>query len=92
MACAEIDETKIARLMAIMEANIDLEVASERIVGIYIPGVTPKPKKVDRKLERELWADLSIEEQVKVSFLRKAKARACWERGDNERKRLWGYW
>jgi hypothetical protein len=92
MAREQIDEGKIARLMAVMEANIDAEVASERIVGIYIPGVTPKPKRPDRKLEKALKAELSIPEIVEFDRRRRAKARACWERGDVERKYLWGGW
>jgi hypothetical protein len=92
MARAEIDEAKIARLLEVMEANIDLEVASERIVGIYIPGVTPPPKRVDRRLERALRAELSIPEIVEFDRRRRARARACWERGDDERKNLWGGW
>jgi hypothetical protein len=92
MARVQIDEAKIARLMEVMEANIDAEVASERIVGIYIPGVTPPPKKVDRKAERTLFAELSMAEQVEVSRRCKLKARACYEAGDNHRKWLWGGW
>jgi hypothetical protein len=92
MARERIDEAKIARLMEMMERNIDAEIASERIVGIYIPGVSPKPKKVDRKLEKELYATLSIAERVEFDRRRRVKARACWERGDDERKNLWGGW
>jgi hypothetical protein len=88
---AGIDEAKVARLMEMMEANIDAEVESERIVGIYIPG-SPRPKKVDRKLERALRAELSMAEQVEITRRCKAKARACWEAGDQERKWLGGGW
>jgi hypothetical protein len=78
--------------MKVKEANIDAEIASERIVGIYIPGVSPKPKRPDRKMEKVLYAELSLAERVEFDFRRKAKARACWERGDEERKYLWGGW
>jgi hypothetical protein len=92
MARAGIDEAKVAKLMEVMEANIDAEIASERIVGIYIPGVSPKAKKVDRTLEKTLRAELTMVEQVEVTRRCKAKARACWEVGDQERKWLWGGW
>jgi hypothetical protein len=92
MARAEIDEAKIARLLEVMEANIEAEIASERIVGIYICGA-PRPKgKVDRKLEKALKAELTIPERVEFDRQRRVKARACWEAGDQERKWLWGGW
>lgn len=92
MARERIDEAKVVRLLEVMEANIDAEIAGERIVGIYIPGVTPKVKGPDRKLERALRAELSIAEIVEFDRRRRAKARACWEAGDDERKWLWGGW
>jgi hypothetical protein len=92
MARERIDEAKVVRLLEVMESNIDAEIAGERIVGIYIPGVTPPPKRVDRRLERALRAELSMAEQVEVSRRCKLKAWACWEIGDNHRKWLWGGW
>jgi hypothetical protein len=92
MARERINEAKIARLMAVMEANIDAQIRSERVVGIYIPGVTPKPKKVDRTLEKALRAELIIPEEMEFTRRCKAKARACWEAGDNYAKYLWGGW
>jgi hypothetical protein len=83
---------KVARLMAVMEANIDAQIRSERVVGIYIPGVTPKPKKVDRTLEKALRAELTIPEIVEFERRRRAKAKAFWEAGDNYAKYLWGGW
>jgi hypothetical protein len=73
MARAEVDEAKVARLMEVMERNIEAEIASERIVGIYIPGVSPKPKKVDRKLERTLKAEPTIAEIVEFDRRRRRK-------------------
>jgi hypothetical protein len=89
---AEIEEAKIAKLMEMMEANIEALIASERIVGIYIPGVSPKPKGPDRKAERALKAELSMAEGVEFDRRRRAKARAFWEAGDEERKYQWGGW
>jgi hypothetical protein len=92
MARAQIDEAKITRLLEMMEANIEAQLASETVVGIYIPGVSPKPKPVDRKMERTLRAELSMAESVEVDRRCRAKARAFWEAGDNYRKWLWGGW
>jgi hypothetical protein len=92
MARAEIDEAKINKLMEMMERNIEALIASERIVGIYIPGVSPKPKGPDRKAERALKAELTIPEEMEFTRRCKAKARACWEAGDNYAKYLWGGW
>jgi hypothetical protein len=92
MARAEIDEAKITKLMEMMERNIEALIASERIVGIYIPGVSPKPKGPDRKAERALKAELTIPEEMEFTRRCKAKARACWEAGDNYAKYLWGGW
>jgi hypothetical protein len=87
---ARIDEAKVARLMEVTAANIELEIASERIVGIYIPGVSPKPKKIDRKLETALRKELSFAEHMEFDRRRRAKAKAFWLAGDNYRKWLWG--
>jgi hypothetical protein len=91
MARDAIDEGKIARLMEMMEANIEAEIAGERIVDIYIPGA-PRPKRPDRQMERALHAQLSIPEMVEFDRRRRAKARAFWEQGDQERKWMWGGW
>jgi hypothetical protein len=95
MARERIDETKITRLMAIREANIEAELAAERDFArhnIFIPGMTAKPKRPDRTLEKALHADLSIPEIVEFDRRRKAKARECWLAGDETRKVAWGYW
>jgi hypothetical protein len=92
MARAEIDEAKITKLMEMMKANIEAQLASETVVGIYIPGVSPKSKAVDRKAERALKAELTIPEIVEFGRRCRAKARAFWEAGDEERKYQWGGW
>jgi hypothetical protein len=50
------------------------------------------PKKVDRTLERALSADLSMHEAVEFDRRRRAKAKAYWRAGDDERKNAWGGW
>jgi hypothetical protein len=97
-----IDEAKVARVMAMMEANIDAEVEAENAGGEYLPGTDiyivgsrpktrPKPK-LPYPEERTLKAELSIAEQREVGERCKLKAREAWEAGDNFRKVLWGGW
>ena len=91
---ARIDEAKVTKLMALTEANIEAEIAAERDFArhnIYMPG-GPGPKKVDRTLERALSADLSMHEAVEFDRRRRAKAKAYWRAGDDERKNAWGGW
>jgi hypothetical protein len=92
VARGQIDETKIARLMAIREANINAEVESGKLDGMYIPGVTPPKPKPVRLPERPLYNELTYAEQLEVSRRCKVKARECWERGDYYGKSLWGGW
>jgi hypothetical protein len=92
MPRAEIDEAKVTRLMELRERNIEALIASETVVGIYIPGVSPKLKGPDRKAERALKAELTIPEIVEFDRRCRAKARAFWEAGDEERKWQWGGW
>jgi hypothetical protein len=92
---ARIDEAKVTKLMALTEANIEAEIAAERDFArhnIFIPGMTAKPKRPDRTLEKALHADLSIPEIVEFDRRRRAKAKAYWLAGDDERKNAWGGW
>jgi hypothetical protein len=90
MAREQIDEAKITKLMEMMEANIEAEIWSERGFDCLRPS-SPKAKP-DRKAERALHAELTIPEIVEFDRRRRAKARACWEAGDEERKWQWGGW
>jgi len=90
-----INEQKILRVLEEKEKNIELELAAElqpegyiHIVGAPHP---PRPK-IDRTLENQLYAQLTMSERVELSRRKQAKARAAWEAGDNERKWKWGGW
>jgi hypothetical protein len=83
------DTSKVDELMEVMEKNINAEMAGGGFDCLRPEA--PKPK-VDRKLERALHAELTIPEIVEFDRRRRARARACWEVGDQERKWLWGGW
>jgi hypothetical protein len=90
----EIDEEKVARLMALVEQNVEDELTLEggvTIGGIYVAG-TGKRKKVDRRSEMALSKELTAAECAEFERRRRAKAKAYWEEGDNKRKYLWGGW
>jgi hypothetical protein len=91
----EVDEEKIARLLRIIEDNIEEEIRAEReamALSCQNPLRPMIPHKPDRKLERELRKELSAEERMELSRRKKARARAYWEHGDDYRKQLWGGW
>lgn len=90
-----IDEAKITRLLEEKERNIEREIAAELPDPdiIYIVGAPHPPRpKIDRTIEKELYAALTMSERVEFAFRCKAKAREAWERGNNELKWKWGGW
>jgi hypothetical protein len=93
----EVVETKIARLMRIIEDNIEAEIRAERECAASaweypLRGLPVIPRGPDRKLEKALLKQLSAEERMELSRRKKVKARECWEQGDDWRKSLWGGW
>jgi hypothetical protein len=85
--------TKVDELLKVKERNIDADAEVEGGSYDCLRPEPPKSKaKPDRKLERELLAELTMAERMEFERLCKARARACWESGDNLRKWLWGGW
>jgi hypothetical protein len=94
MAKPAIDEARVARVLAVMEANIEQQIRNERIAmrEMYIPGVTKPVVKVDRSAQQALSKELSMDERMEVGRRCRAIARAFWEDGDEDRKNAWGGW
>jgi hypothetical protein len=72
--------------------NIEFEIAAELQPEGYVHIVgqpIPRPK-IDRSLEKQLYDQLTMTERVELCFRKKAKARECWENGDNDRCYRWG--
>jgi hypothetical protein len=79
--------TRVDELMKVREANIAVECRGT--FDCLAPKVEAKP---DRTLEKALKAELTIPEEMEFTRRCRAKARACWEAGDNHAKYLWGGW
>lgn len=99
-----VNEAKVARLLAVMEANIDADVAAENSGYEYLPGTDirisgSQPKKRPKpnypyppEVVRALAAELTYGEDRELDRRCREKAKEAWRNGDNYRKSLWGGW